>query len=341
MKLEESFGFEKLLEAHKKCRCSKQHKRETINFEINLSQNLVSLSKQIINKAYVVDNYKQFKIYEPKERIIEALPYKDRVVLMALCSNIIEPKFEKRLIYDNVACRKGKGTYFGIKRLEKFLHCYYKKFGTNKGYVLKCDIRKYFQSINHEVLFNKLEKENFDKDELWILKLIIDSKNQETGIGLPIGNQTSQWFGLYYLDQIDRLIKEKLKIKYYVRYMDDMILVHNDKEYLKFCKAEIEKCANNNLKLELNNKTQITTLKNGIDFLGFRHILTENGKVLRLLRGQAKIKLKKNMKLLSKLKQNNLVDEDYINSRLNAFNAHICHSNAKSLYRKFKKINNL
>lgn len=116
--------------------------------------------------------------------------------------------------------QKGKGTDFGIKRLEKFLHCYYKEFGNNKGYVLKCDVRKYFQNIDHTILFNKLKKEKFDEDEIWILKLIIDSKNQEIGVGLPIGNQTSQWFGLYYLDEIDRLIKEKLRIKYYVRYMD-------------------------------------------------------------------------------------------------------------------------
>ncbi len=339
--LEKAFSFEKLLEAHKKCRCSKQHRRETINFELNLSANLVELSKQIMNKTYKFGNYKQFKIYEPKERIIEALSYKDRVVLMALCSNIIEPVFEKRLIYDNVACRKKKGTYFGIKRLEKFLHCYYNKFENNNGYALKCDIRKYFQSINHSILFNKLKKERFDEDVKWILKLIIDSKNQEVGVGLPIGNQTSQWFGLYYLDEIDRLVKEKLRIKYYVRYMDDLILVHNDKEYLKFCKKEIEKCANNNLRLELNNKTQIVNLKNGIDFLGFRHILNENGKVIKLLRGQAKIRLKRNMKVLSKLKKNNLVDEEYINNRLNAFHAHICHSNAKSLYKKLKKGNNL
>ena len=221
------------------------------------------------------------------------------------------------------------------------MHSYYKEFGTNKGYVLKCDVRKYFQNIDHTILFNKLKKEKFAEDEIWILKLIIDSKNQEKGVGLPIGNQTSQWFGLYYLDEIDRLIKEKLRIKYYVRYMDDMILLHNDKEYLKYCKEKIEKCANDNLKLELNNKTQILNIKDGIDFLGFRHILTENGKVIKLLRGQAKLKLKRNMKILSKLKESNLVDEDYINVRLTAFYAHICRSNARSLYRRIKKINNL
>lgn len=338
--LENAFSFEKLLEAHKKCRCSKQHKRATINFELNLSQNLTALSQQIINKTYKVGKYKQFTIYEPKERLIEALSYQDRVVLMALCSNIIEPKLEKKLIYDNVACRKGKGTDFGIKRLEQFLHSYYRKYGNN-GYFLKCDVRKYFQSINHEILFNKLKKEQFDEDELWFLKLIIDSKYKETGVGLPIGNQTSQWFGLYYLNEIDRLIKEKLRIKYYVRYMDDMILIHHDKEYLKYCKEQIIKCAKENLKLELNNKTQISSLKNGVDFLGFRHILTENGKVLRLLRGQAKVRLKGNMKLLSKLKEQNIVDDEYIKLRLNAFYAHICHSNAKSLYRKLKNGNKL
>lgn len=338
--LEDAFSFEKLLEAHKKCRCSKQHKRATINFELNLSENLTNLSKQIINKTYQIGKYKKFKIYEPKERLIEALPYKDRVVLMALCSNIIEPKFEKRLIYDNVACRKQKGTEFGIRRLQKFLHSYYRKYGSN-GYFLKCDIRKYFQSIHHEVLLNKLKKEKFDEEEFYFLKLIIDSKNKETGVGLPIGNQTSQWFGLYYLDEIDRLIKEKLRIKYYVRYMDDMILIHHDKEYLKYCKEQIIKCAKENLKLELNNKTQISTLKNGVDFLGFRHILTESGKVLRLLRTQAKVKLRRNMKLLGKLKQGNIVDKEYLELRLNAFHAHICHSNAKSLYRKLKNVNNL
>ncbi len=338
--LEQAFSFEKLLEAHKKCRCSKQHKRETINFEIGLSQNLTVMSTQLLNKTYQVGKYKKFKIYEPKEREIEALSYKDRVVLMALCSNIIEPKFEKRLIYDNVACRKNKGTDFGIKRLEKFLRSYYRKYG-NKGYALKCDIRKYFQNINHEILLSKLKKEKFDEEDLWILKLIIDSKNQETGVGLPIGNQSSQWFALYYLDEIDRLVKEKLRIKYYIRYMDDMILIHNDKEYLKYCKEQIRKCASENLKLELNNKTQIVRLEDGIDFLGFRHILTEKGKVLRLLRGQAKVRLKNKMKILSKLKEKHLVDEEYINLRLNAFYAHICHSNAKSLYRKLKIKNKL
>lgn len=143
--LEEAFTFEKLLAAHKKCRRSKQHKKETISFEINLSANLAELSKKLLNKTYKIGKYKQFYIYEPKKRNIEALSYKDRVVLMAFCSNIIEKKLEKSLIYDNVACRKGKGTFFGIQRLHKFLKDYYHKIGES-GYFLKCDIKKYFKA---------------------------------------------------------------------------------------------------------------------------------------------------------------------------------------------------
>ena len=333
--LKEAFTFEKLLEAHKKCRVSKQHKKETISFEINLSANLAELSKKLLNKTYRIGQYKQFYIYEPKQRNIEALSYRDRVVLMAYCTNIIQPKIEKRLIFDNVACRKGKGTHFGIQRLHKFLKDYYRKHG-EKGYFLKCDVKKYFQSIDHKILSHYLQKSGLDEEDMWFIDILLQSKYADTGIGLPIGNQTSQWFGLFYLNVVDRLIKEKLQIKYYVRYMDDMILIHNDKEYLKHCKQEIERCVQEKLHLQLNSKTQISSLKNGIDFLGFRHILVKNGKILSFLRSQAKIKLRKKFKLLNKMKKNGLVDENYIKVRLNAFYAHICHSNTLKLYHRVK-----
>ena len=339
--LKEAFEFDKMLKAYKQCRCSKQHKREVVSFEINLGYNLLELSKSLLNKNYKVGNYRQFYIYEPKKRNIEALSFKDRVVLMSLCNNVIEPKIEKKLIYDNVACRKGKGTLFGIKRLEKFLRDYYKVNKTNKGYFLKCDVRKYFQCINHEILLKNLEKTELDSEDLWIIKTIVNSRNSETGVGLPIGNQTSQWFALFYLNVVDRLIKEKLGIKYYVRYMDDMILIHKDKEYLKRCKERIEKCLNEELKLELNSKTQISQIKNGIDFLGFRHVLTESGKVLRLLRQQAKYRLKKKIKTLSIFRQKQLVDQEFIDVRLNAFNAHLCHSNSIKLLRLYRKKYNI
>ena len=123
--LEDAFTFEKLLAAHKKCRLSRQHKKETISFEINLSQNLTEMSKKLLQQTYQIGKYKQFYIYEPKKRNIEALSYKDRVVLMAFCTNILESKLENKLIFDNVACRKCKGTMFGLDRLKLFLRKFY------------------------------------------------------------------------------------------------------------------------------------------------------------------------------------------------------------------------
>lgn len=155
-----------------------------------------------------------------------------------------------------------------------------------------------------------LAKTSLDEEDLWFVNTILQSKNNDTKVGLPIGNQTSQWFGLFYLIKVDRLIKEKLGVKYYVRYMDDMILIHNDKEYLKYCRLEIEKCVKEELVLSLNSKTQIGRLKNGIDFLGFRHILYEKGKIKTFLRGQAKLRLRKNVKNLSKLRECKLFDKE-------------------------------
>ena len=166
MELEEIFTFENLYEAYKNCRKSKQHKGEVIRFETNLSSNISNLMKDILNRKYKLGKYKEFLIHEPKERVIEALPFKDRVVIRCFCDVTLKNKIEKKLIYDNAACRKGKGTKFAIERLEKFLKYEYAKTQDNKFFFLKCDIRKYFQSINHEILLNLLQKVHFSTDEI-------------------------------------------------------------------------------------------------------------------------------------------------------------------------------
>lgn len=335
--LSDSFTFDKLFNSHKRCRLNKQHKKDVISFELNLSQNLVSTSHKLLTQTFNLGKYKQFYIYEPKKRNIEALSYKDRVVLMAFCTNVLEEKIEKKLIYDNVACRKGKGTLFGLDRLQSFLRKFWNINKSNHGYFLKCDIKKYFQNIDHSVLKNLLNKVNFDEQDKWFINLLIDSKYKEENVGLPIGNQTSQWFALFYLNPVDRLIKEKLHIKYYVRYMDDMILVHKDKEYLKKCRQKIEQVCNEVLHLSLNSKTQIGKLSSGIDFLGFRTILCDNGKIIRLLRSSAKQRLRKNLKILANLRDNNQINQKSIEARLNAYQAHISHSNARKIYYLYKK----
>ena len=323
MELEEIFTFENLYDAYKNCRKSKQHKGEVIRFEANLSSNISNLAKDIVTKKYKLGKYKEFLIYEPKERVIEALPFKDRVVIKCFCDVILRDKIEEKLIYDNAACRKDKGTLFAIKRLEKFLRDEYRKEQDNKIYFLKCDIKKYFQSIDHEVLLKLLNKIGFSSDEMWLIEKLVKEQPNNANVGLPLGNQSSQWFALLYLNVIDRFVKEELRVKGYIRYMDDMILIHRDKSYLQYSLSEIEEKCKNELKLSLNQKTQIGMVRNGIDFLGYRHILNEDGSITRKLRASSKQRLKKHLKTLYKLRIKNIVDDEYVYIRKNAFYNHI------------------
>ena len=323
MKIEEIFTFKNLYEAYKGCRKSKQHKGEVVRFEANLSLNITELMNDLISKKYKLGKYRIFLIYEPKKRVIEALPFKDRVVIKCFCDVILRDKIEKKLIYDNAACRIDKGTTFAIKRLEKFLKDEYRKEKNNNIYYLKCDITKYFPSIDHEILLNLLKKIGFSDDEMWMIEKLVKEQPNEANIGLPLGNQSSQWFALLYLNVIDRFVKEVLKIKGYIRYMDDMILIHRDKKYLQYCLKEIENKCTNDLKLSLNQKTQIGMVKNGIDFLGYRHILNENGSITRKLRSTAKQRLKRHLKTLKKLRDKEIVDDNYVYIRKNAFYNHI------------------
>lgn len=324
MSLEEIFTFENIYAAHKWCRKSKQHKGEVVRFEIDLSKNITELIKELTSRKYKLGKYRKFKLFEPKERLIEALSYKDRVVLMCFVTNVLKPIISKHVIYDNAACQKNKGTDFGLNRLTKFLKREFINEQGNDFYYLKCDIHKYFPSINHEVLLNKLKRIGLTADELYMARLFMT--NYETSVGIPLGILSSQWYALIYLDDLDRFIKEKLQIKGYIRYMDDFILIHKDKNYLKYCLKEIDSFCKERLKVELNAKTQIGKVKNGIDFLGFRLILTETGKVLKKLRGSSKRRIKRHLRNLKKLEDKGIVDREYVNIRKNCFYSRIDNS---------------
>ena len=323
--LEDAFTFEKLLAAHKKCRLSRQHKKETISFEINLSQNLTEMSKKLLQQTYQIGKYKQFYIYEPKKRNIEALSYKDRVVLMAFCTNKLESKLEKKLIPDNVACRKCKGTMFGLDRLKLFLRKFYNINKNNVGYFLKCDLRKYFQNIDHDILKRQLLKVDFDDEDMWIINQIIDSRNFDTNVGLPIGNQTSQWFALFYLNGLDHFIKEKLRIKYYVRYMDDFILLSPDKGQLREWLEAIEIFLRDELRLKLNPKTTILAAKNGIDFVGYKH----RGTHKKVRRDSIK-RMKRKIKWYVKGK----ITKEKLQKSVRSWTGHASHADSYNLQKK-------
>ena len=329
--------FEKMYDAYRRAAAGKRNNHDVIEFELNLSKNLWDLLRQMEDKTYRVDGYHKFMIYDPKEREIQALSFRDRVVQHCLCDNILKPYFEKRLIYDNAACREGKGTHFAMDRLAGFLREHYKRHGT-EGYILKYDIRHYFDSIDHEVLKKRLWNIP-DRNVLGLLFHIINSyakeKDSVTGreTGLPMGNQTSQWFALYYLDPLDRLIKEKMRIKHYIRYMDDGILVHESKEYLNEVLIEMRKLLET-LRIEFNQKTQIFPISEGVDFLGFRFYLTDTGKVIKRLRTSNKRRWKRRLKKFREEYRNGEKTFAEIKRSVASYHGHLSHGHTYKLNKK-------
>lgn len=291
---DEIFTFKNLYIAHQKARKSKRHKKDVIYFELDLCNNLWKLKKELDSRTYKVHGYHHFMIYEPKKRSISALSYEDRVVQHCLVDNYLMPVLERHLIYDNAATRINKGTDFARSRVKNFLQKFLKNH--QNGYVLQFDIHHYFESINHLVLKEKLKNIITDEEVLSLLYNIIDSYSDNENQGLPIGNQTSQCFALYYLDKIDRIIKEEYKIKYYSRYMDDGIIIHHDKETLQklldtiFCECQ-------KLKITLNKKkTRIYSLKEGFVYLGFRYRIFNQKQVVMSLPKKNKKRIVKYLK---------------------------------------------
>ena len=256
---------ENLKKAFYRAQKVKRFKKSTILYKINLEHNLMRLRENLLSGNIAVGNYHFFTIHDPKKRTICAAPFEERVLHHALI-NILEPIFEKLFIFDSYACRKNKGTHKALHRAY-----YYTKKNT---YFLKLDIRKYFDSISHARLANKLSVKIKDKRVLNILGKIIASYETIPGRGVPIGNLTSQYFANYYLSSVDRFIKEKLKIAGYVRYMDDMVVWCRDKKVMKIYREQIVTFIRTELDLEVKPAYE-NTCAAGVPFLGF--LIKRNG----------------------------------------------------------------
>lgn len=326
------FEFEKMYQCYLKARRGKRDKSTTIKFETNAMEAVYYLTTVLNNGTYQMGDYNKFKVFEPKERVIMALPFRDRVVQHYVCDHFFEPLMERHFIHDTYACRKGKGAHAGLDRLQYFMQRHYRQHGCD-GWTLKCDISRFFYSIDHNVLKIMLYKLTKDSGINWLLKQIIDSTESP---GIPLGNQTSQWMANLYLSCLDHFIKEKLQIKHYVRYMDDFLLIHPDKEYLRFCRTEIERYVGEELKLKLNNKTHIFPLRNGVDFLGFHTYLTESGKVIRKLRQSSKSRTKRKLKKFKVLYDAGKISKKAIDQSFNSWLGHAAHGNCYHLTEKMK-----
>jgi RNA-directed DNA polymerase len=261
-------SFEHLFLAYKKSRKGKTKKRYVKEFEGNLHSNLKELNRKLKNLTYSPKPLKSFVLRDPKTRKISKSAFEDRIVHHAIC-NIIGPLFDKSFIFDSYANRKGKGALFAIKRFEKFERKVTRNF-TSEGFCLKGDIKHYFEKVNREILINILKKKIKCEKTILLIRKILNNFGGDSG--MPLGNLTSQFFANVYLGEFDKFVKHKLKAKYYIRYVDDFVILHNSEKQLKIWKENIEKFLINKLNLTLHpDKSKIINLSKGIDFLGFRH----------------------------------------------------------------------
>src|SRR3989344_3033646 len=261
---------ENLLIAHQRARKGKTRKEYVIEFEENLPENLLRLRNELLLHSYRPRPLKTFIIRDPKVRKISKSHFRDRIVHHALC-NIIEPYFERQFIYDSYANRKSKGT---LKAIERF-NAFSRKVSRNhsrRAYVLKADIKQYFETVDHQILQTVLKKEIKDKRVLWLISVILSNYEAKTANrGMPLGNLTSQFFANVFLNELDQFVKHQLRAKHYLRYVDDFILFNKSKDVLIDQKAKIDTFLREGLKLTLHQeKSKIIPVKSGVEFLGLK-----------------------------------------------------------------------
>jgi len=297
-------SFENLLKAYSRVRRNKRFRRKLQKIELDFEDRLVNVRKQLKNGSYKPKQYHQFLVYEPKLRQVSAPALIDRIVHHAII-NKIEPIFDRQFTPNTFACRKGKGTHFGMLQAAA---CY-KKIAKKHTvfYALKCDIKSYFASIDHKILIKFLAQLISCQKTLKLLKTIIISYQDSLGKGIPIGNLTSQLFANIYLHSLDVFVIKKLKEKNYFRYMDDFVILSPNKEYLKELRDEIEDFLEKNLKLQLHPyKANIFRADRGLDFIGYMIKptgITMRKKTLRRYKKRHKKRLKQLRKDKKRLKE--------------------------------------
>jgi hypothetical protein len=319
-------NFENLYRSYRNAKRGKSLNGSCARFQNMSLEGIHLLKEQLENQTYQIGKYSQFKIYEPKERVIMSCSFKDKVVQHCLCDNILHPRLKNVFIETNSAGQIRKGTLYGMDKLKEQMLSFYNEHGLD-GWILKCDITKFFYSIDHEILKDIVDYYFPDSYTTWLNHLFIDSTD---GVGLPLGNQVAQLYAILMLDCVDHMITEELGIRYYGRYMDDFYLIHRDKEYLKECLLHIEEMLSS-LGLLLNGKTQICPVKNGLRFLGFHHYVTKDGKYIRRLTSENKRRAKKKVRNMVRLLKAGRITEKEFEQRYKAWKNHASHGNTVKL----------
>jgi len=286
--------FENFLMTWERFLRGKKYKKDVMAFGARLADNLADLHRSFVDFSYEHGPYSAFNISDPKPRNIHKAIVRDRV-LHHLIYKELYPYFDEKFIYDSYSCRRNKGTHRAINRFRYFA-CKVSKNNSRTCYVLKCDIRKFFASIDHKVLVKILQRHIQDGDILWLIeKVIFSFHSSQPDIGLPLGNLTSQLLVNIYMHEFDMFIKQELRIKYYIRYADDFIILSEDRKYLEDSLPKISEFLEKELKLTLHDeKVYIKTYASGVDFLGWVHFpyhrqirTTTKRKIIKKLSGYA------------------------------------------------------
>lgn len=329
------FGI--LYKAYRKSKSGKGFNRSCAKFQTAALDGVYQIKRILETKSYQVSPYHEFVIHEPKERIIKAGSFKDKIVQHAVCDNILLPQLRTEFIQTNYAGQIGKGTLYGLECLKEHMTNAYKEYGHN-CWIVKADIRKFFYSIDHDTLKDILEYHVRDNEIYWLCEQFIDSTDNP---GLPLGNQISQVFAILYLSGLDHFITEELGVKYYGRYMDDFYLIVKDKDKARRCLKAVREFVKS-LKLELNGKTQIIPFKNGVKFCGFHTYVTSDGKAIRKLKNENKRAAKKKFGKMASLVVAGWISEDKFYESYNAWKNHISHGNCVKLgYEMDKYVKNI
>jgi retron-type reverse transcriptase len=282
------YDFESLLSAFHEAARGKRYRRSALEFSFNLEENLIGIQNDLLWGSYTPRPLREFWINDPKRRLISAPDFRDRDVHHSLVATI-EPHFERRFIFDSHACRKGHGVQLAVRRVQDF-----ERQAGRQGrvYYFKGDIHSYFPSIHHDVLKRIIRRVISDKNALALTDLIIDTYRPGPR-GLPIGALPSQLFANVYLDQLDHHVKDRMSLRWYARYMDDFVLIHNSKHEIRDIAAEIDRFIRCELALELNPKSTIASSVAGLPFCGHRiwptHVLIRKSTLRRASRRLRKV----------------------------------------------------
>ncbi len=326
---EDLCSYENLETAFNKARKGKTQKPYVTEFEENLKENLLQLRTELHLQTYRPQPLKTFILRDPKTRKISKSAFRDRIIHHAIC-NIIEPSFDKRFIHDSFANRLGKGTLNAIKRFDTFK----KKASKNSSapcYVLKADIKSYFDTVNHQILLRILGKRIKDERLMRLIrKILANHKGGHEGKGMPLGNLTSQFFANVYLDELDQFVKHKLRAKYYIRYVDDFAILHQSKTAVKDYKHKIDSFLRAQLDLKLHSdKSQVLTLDNGISFLGFKIFYNHKTLAKRNMR-----KFEKKLEQMKRLYWGAKIDREKVIEKLEGWLAYASHANTHKYRRR-------